>query len=107
MVPVTGSPDSNDFSRLIQAARRRVEAADQRLRSQRQSLELVSPLAVLARGYAIVQDSAGRVLFDEDGLAAGDGLQIRLARAEVQAAVIRAQPLPAVQTDDRPDSADD
>jgi exodeoxyribonuclease VII large subunit len=93
--------------RLIQAARRRVEAADQRLRSQRQSLELVSPLAVLARGYAIVQDSAGRVLFDEDGLAAGDGLQIRLARAEVQAAVIRAQPLPAVQTDDRPDSADD
>jgi exodeoxyribonuclease VII large subunit len=93
--------------RLVQAARRRVEAADQRLRSQRQSLELVSPLAVLARGYAIVQDSAGRVLLDERGLATGDGLQIRLARAEVEAAVISSRPLPAPPTDERSDFSDD
>jgi exodeoxyribonuclease VII large subunit len=91
-------------ARLVQAARRRLDTVDQRLRSHRQSLELVSPLAVLGRGYAIVRDGAGRVVSDEHGLAAGDGLHIRLARAQAEVTVVRigpvAPPDPATPADD-------
>lgn len=80
-------------ARMVQSTRRAADAADQRLRAQIQALELVSPLAVLSRGYAIVRDREGRVVFDERGLEAGAALRIRLARAEVEATVAHARPV--------------
>ena len=88
--------------RLVQSSRRRVDTADQRLRAQHQALQLVSPLAVLGRGYAIVQDGEGRVLRDQEGLAEGVGLHIRLARAAIEATVTGVQVLAGDESADRP-----
>jgi exodeoxyribonuclease VII large subunit len=79
-----------------------VDTADQRLRAQHQALQLVSPLAVLGRGYAIVQDGEGRVLRDQEGLAEGVGLHIRLARAAIEATVTGVQVLAGDESADRP-----
>lgn len=43
------------------------------------ALELISPLAVLERGYAIVRDTEGEVMRDAAGLAPGDRLTVQLA----------------------------
>lgn len=47
----------------------------------------LSPLKVLDRGYAIVQDTAGHVIKDAQEVAAGDELNIRLARGSLRARV--------------------
>jgi exodeoxyribonuclease VII large subunit len=49
------------------------------------ALELMSPLAVLDRGYAIVRDAGGRVLGDARGLSRGDPLSIQVARDRFEA----------------------
>jgi exodeoxyribonuclease VII large subunit len=50
-------------------------------------LEERSPLRVLDRGYAIVYDSAGRVIRSVDQVAIGDGITVRLARGELDATI--------------------
>jgi len=95
-------------SRLEQAARRRIQggarqAADQEreiLRAGRATversrmvhlelaarLEALSPLAVLARGYAVVSGPSG-VVTATDQVSQGDKLEIRLARGRLEAEV--------------------
>jgi exodeoxyribonuclease VII large subunit len=48
-------------------------------------LESVSPLAVLARGYALVSDPAGRPLTSAAAIAPGAALKLRFADGEVRA----------------------
>ena len=48
------------------------------LRGLARSLHAISPLATVARGYAILQDAQGRVVRGIDAVAAGDRLQARL-----------------------------
>jgi exodeoxyribonuclease VII large subunit len=67
----------------VQAVSRRTG----RLDSLAGALDLVSPQAVLDRGYAIVSDLSGRVLSDPAQVLAGDGLSIRLARGAIGATV--------------------
>ncbi|HEY9541281.1 MAG TPA: exodeoxyribonuclease VII large subunit, partial [Luteimonas sp.] len=50
-----------------------------RLRGLARSLEAVSPLATVARGYAIVQHEDGRVVRVVGDAQAGDRLDARLA----------------------------
>lgn len=58
-------------------------------------LEALSPLAVLSRGYAVVRRSRdGAVLRRADQLAVGERLSVRLAEAELEAAVERVEALP-------------
>jgi len=53
------------------------------------SLDGLSPLAVLGRGYALVWDEAGRrLLRDAAGVEAGEGLRIRLHRGALRATVL-------------------
>jgi exodeoxyribonuclease VII large subunit len=52
-------------------------------------LEERSPLRVLDRGYAIVYDSAGRVVRAADQVAAGDEVSVRLARGRLIAEIKR------------------
>ncbi len=52
-------------------------------------LEERSPLRVLERGYAIVYDSAGRVVRAADQVAAGDEVSVRLARGRIIAEIKR------------------
>jgi len=51
------------------------------------SLEALSPVAILNRGYALVFDAKGRLVKDAARVKAGDELSARLARGRVRARV--------------------
>jgi exodeoxyribonuclease VII large subunit len=51
------------------------------------ALEALSPLAILDRGYALVFDSAGKLLKDAAQVKQGDEISARLARGEIKATV--------------------
>lgn len=53
------------------------------------ALESLSPLAILERGYALVFDSAGKLLKDAATVEAGQEISARLPRGEIQATVIK------------------
>jgi exodeoxyribonuclease VII large subunit len=58
-----------------------------RLESLRAQLHQLSPLNVLQRGYAIVQDPSGHVVKSEAEAPPGTDLQIRLAEGRLKAEV--------------------
>jgi len=60
---------------------------DERLERRAAALELVSPRAVLERGYAIVHDAKGHVVASVTGAAIGDALHIALRDGRVDVAV--------------------
>lgn len=71
---------------LERGARLRCAAARGRLEGLAGRLESLSPLAVLARGYAIVRRVAdGAVVRAPEDVAPGDALAIRVARGEIAA----------------------
>jgi exodeoxyribonuclease VII large subunit len=47
------------------------------------SLDALSPLAVLQRGYAIAQDAAGKLVRDAHQVPVGDELRVRLAKGRL------------------------
>ena len=55
------------------------------------SLEALSPVAILNRGYALVFDGQGTLVKDAAQLAPGDELSARLARGQVRARVTNTQ----------------
>jgi exodeoxyribonuclease VII large subunit len=55
------------------------------------SLEALSPVAILNRGYALVFDAKGRLVKDASRLKAGDEVSARLARGRVRARVTAAE----------------
>ncbi|HLF09797.1 MAG TPA: exodeoxyribonuclease VII large subunit [Gammaproteobacteria bacterium] len=73
---------------LQRAVGKRVEQTRQRLRLAERSLNSLSPLATLQRGYAIVsrQDDR-RIVTDAASAGAGTAVAIRLARGELAATV--------------------
>ncbi len=93
---------SHDLRRVLSGMRREVESAASRLASaahlrigqQRArfdqasgSLNALSPLNILERGYAIVFDAAGKVIKDAAQVAAGDEISARVARGTLLATV--------------------
>lgn len=67
-----------DRRALDRAVARAVPQRRQRAVSARQRLEALSPLAVLGRGYAIVEAADGRVRSDAAGLRAGERAHVRM-----------------------------
>jgi len=65
----------------------RLETARARLGLVAASLDALSPLAVLQRGYAIAEDAEGRLLRDAKSVSPGDQLRVRLAKGRVTARV--------------------
>ena len=66
-----------------------------RLAERAGRLESLSPLGVLARGYALVRRSRdGAIVRSADQLARGERLAIRVAEAELEASLASARPLP-------------
>lgn len=51
------------------------------------SLEALSPVAILERGYALVFDASGKLIKDADAVEAGDDISARVARGEIKAVV--------------------
>jgi exodeoxyribonuclease VII large subunit len=65
-------------------------AMDERLKQGRErlglaaaSLDALSPLAVLHRGYAIAQDANGKLIMDAESVKAGDRVDVRLAKGKL------------------------
>jgi exodeoxyribonuclease VII large subunit len=74
-------------ARLEHAAAQCVARAGHRLALAQRGLDAVSPLATLARGFAVVTDASGRLLVDADTVQAGDQIKARLARGTLTARV--------------------
>ena len=64
------------------------EEARTRLGLAATSLDALSPLAVLHRGYAIAQDQSGNLLRDAQSVSIGDSIRVRLAKGRLQARVV-------------------
>lgn len=73
--------------RLRHAANARMGAASQRLALAQRGLNAVSPLATLARGFAIVTRADGTLLTDAAAVAPGEEIEARLARGILTARV--------------------
>jgi exodeoxyribonuclease VII large subunit len=70
--------------RLQQGLRLRLSQLQQRLAAQAHTLETVSPLATLSRGYAIVSSAADdRIVRQADQVQVGDRLRTRLHQGEL------------------------
>ena len=69
------------------AAAARLEEAKKRLGLAAASLDALSPLAVLQRGYAIAQDKDGRLVRDAAAVSIGDSLRLRLAKGKLNCRV--------------------
>jgi len=64
-----------------------LQAARERLGLAAASLDALSPLAVLQRGYAIAQDASGKPLRDAAAVNAGDQVAVRLAKGKLNTRV--------------------
>ena len=58
-----------------------------RLEQIEHQLKALSPVAILERGYALVFDSAGKLVKDSGQVAAGDQISAKLARGQITARV--------------------
>ena len=72
---------------LETAARARLDDARRRLGLAVASLDAMSPLAVLGRGYALATDEGGRVLRSARGVGAGETVRVRLAEGSLRCRV--------------------
>ena len=75
------------YSSCNAAIEKSLEDGRQRLGLAAASLDALSPLAVLHRGYAIAQRPDGELLRDTAGLSIGDSVKVRLAKGKLSAEV--------------------
>ncbi len=73
---------------LTQAMTAKLTHSEQNLHHQIQQLNAFSPLATLARGYAIVKDENGKVSTDPATLKVGETIQVTLDKGQFNAQVI-------------------
>ncbi len=72
----------------ISAIKDKISKSDESLKVEMASLDALSPLSVLNRGYSITQNEDGEILRDAENIAKDDILKIRLANGNVKARVI-------------------
>ena len=95
MAPVRAvAPDPELQDALRRVSERLVSVMQQDLKQRRDNLEhaaqtlnVVSPLATLGRGYSIVRDNNGNILRDASNVNPGDTISARVARGEMTAKV--------------------
>jgi len=76
------------YERIERESVRRLDQHRDRLQQLTQSLESLSPLRTLARGYAVATDArTGAVLRDATLVRSGDTINVRLARGRLRCAV--------------------
>ncbi len=80
---------AQNTSRLAMA--KRMESATQSLGVAAASLEALSPLAVLKRGYAIAQNEDGRLVTDAHSVSIGNSIRVKLAKGRIDARVERVE----------------
>jgi len=67
----------------------KVQLGRERLALAAASLDALSPLGVLQRGYAIAQDASGKPLRDAASVAQGDAVSVRLAKGKLYTQITR------------------
>jgi exodeoxyribonuclease VII large subunit len=87
-VAMLGARNAQLHIRLRHALQRRVEANVHRLNLAQQKLDAVSPLATLARGFAVVTRADGTVITDAANVAVGEEIRARIQRGSLRARVI-------------------
>jgi exodeoxyribonuclease VII large subunit len=87
---------------LAHRARRYVELRSARLREQSARLHALSPLATLARGYAVAQDGHGGTLASVAGFAAGREFALLLRDGRVRATALAVAPDAATPSEQEP-----
>jgi exodeoxyribonuclease VII large subunit len=87
-VAMLGARNAQLHIRLRHALQRRVEANVHRLNLAQQKLDAVSPLATLARGFAVVTRADGTVITDAAKVAVGEEIRARIQRGSLRARVI-------------------
>ncbi len=65
-----------------------IDSKDESLKIKMASLDALSPLSVLKRGFSIVQTDAGEILRDAENVKTNDNVKIRLARGKLEAKVL-------------------
>jgi len=81
-----------EVAKLAAAAHARLLAGRALLDRRLASLEALSPVAILNRGYALVFDAKGQLVKDAARLRMGDEVSARLARGRVRARVSGTEP---------------
>ncbi|MDN5861858.1 MAG: hypothetical protein L0H19_00245, partial [Salinisphaera sp.] len=74
-------------TRLAAAARIALQGRQQRWRLAMRALDGVSPLNTLARGYAMVHDSADNLVTDAERVSRGASVRVRLRRGRLECRV--------------------
>ncbi len=89
----------DELATLLARARRalvhRLDRAADDVDHQRARARALSPLATLQRGYAVLQDTTGRVVTSVVALDPGDALSVRLADGRADVTVSGTTPAPA------------
>lgn len=73
--------------RQANASRKILDAKDEKLKVKMASLDALSPLSVLSRGFSITENSDNKILRDSRQTKAGDELKIRLAKGKLKVEV--------------------
>ncbi len=65
-----------------------VDSKDEKLKIKMASLDALSPLSVLKRGFSLVQTESGEILRDAENIKSNDRVKIRLARGKLEVKVL-------------------
>ncbi len=77
--------------RTISAVKKRIDDKDENLKIEMASLDALSPLSVLKRGYAIAENERGEILRDAQKVKIGDRVKIRLAKGKIETQVLESE----------------
>ena len=77
--------------RQISAIKKAVDAKDERLKIEMASLDALSPLSVLKRGFSITENEKGEILRRVENVITGETVKIRLAKGKIQARVLKTE----------------
>lgn len=75
--------------RSERAIRHRIAAAESEWRRCASTLDALSPLRVLSRGYSVTSDSTGRTVTDLEGLSQGDVIHTRIDQGQIESVVTK------------------
>ena len=78
-----------DFTqdKLYAAAQRKISASREKYTGLAASLDAMSPLKVLGRGYAIARDGSGAIIKSASDISAGERMTVRLQKDEIRCIV--------------------
>jgi exodeoxyribonuclease VII large subunit len=73
----------------VSAIKNKIGGRGEKLKIRMASLDALSPLSVLNRGFSITENEAGEILRDAENLNVNDKLKIRFANGKIEAKVLK------------------